>query len=73
MITLTMATVTGAPGMSHADMDAATVQAASLLGGPTSSPETAADFLRDVYADVLRTAGSVDLQAPVVAGIAVAA
>lgn len=53
--------VLGGSGMSLAQLDALTVECARLLGGATSSPEVAADYLRDVYSDVLRTAGEVSL------------
>lgn len=60
MITVTDRTVVGAPGMSLAEMDAATLRASALLGGP-NVPEGAADYLRMIYAEVIRSAGAVTL------------
>lgn len=75
MITITADTVFGrvnsAGGPEQLDRDI--LAAAEILGGPTSSSEVAADWLRSVYADVIRTAGSVDLQVPALAAIEVAA
>lgn len=62
MITLTARTVEGAPGATVAELDAETVSLSALLGGP-SEPWQAAEFLRDVYAGVIRTAGAVTLAA----------
>lgn len=59
---LTDRTVIGEPGATLADMDEATCRAALLIGGGAAlSPEAAADFLRDVYASVIASAGCVTL------------
>lgn len=60
MITITARTVEGAPGMSLAEMDAETVKASTMLGGP-NVPEGAADYLRGIYGEVIGTAGAVTL------------
>lgn len=71
MITLTLATVEGDSGWTLAQLDGATVEISRALGGPGDA-WNGAEFLRDVYGEVLRTAGSVTLVAPA-AGAAVAA
>jgi hypothetical protein len=60
MITITDRTVVGASGMTLAEMDAETVQASAMLGGP-NVPEGAADYLRNIYREVIAFAGSVKL------------
>lgn len=74
MITITASTVHGAPGATLADMDRETVQCAVRLGGGTMSPERAAEWLREIYADVIRTAEAVTLDSGAVScGVQVAA
>lgn len=60
MITIDSATVVGDSGMTLAEMDAETVKASTMLGGP-NVPEGAADYLRGIYREVIGTAGSVTL------------
>lgn len=60
MITITDRTVVGASGMTLAQMDAETVKASAMLGGP-NVPEGAADYLRSVYREVIAHAGAVTL------------
>lgn len=60
MITITGRTVEGAPGMTLAEMDAETVKASTMLGGP-NVPEGAADYLRGIYATIICHAGAVTL------------
>lgn len=67
MITITPRTVEGAPGMTLAEMDAETLRASTLLGGP-NVPEGAAEYLRDVYRAVILVAGKVSLDVSQVAG-----
>lgn len=68
MITLTMATIEGAAGATLADMDGETVRLSTLLGGP-SDAWNAAEYLRDVYREVIRSAGAVTLSAHIDRGI----
>ena len=61
LITLTARTIHGDNGSTLAQLDSYTLRAAAMLGGTCESPETAAEFLRDVYGSVLKTAGAVTL------------
>lgn len=60
MIEITDSCVFGASGMTLRQMDDETVKASTLLGGP-NVPEGAAEYLRNIYREVIGSAGSVTL------------
>lgn len=73
MITLTDSTVLGRTNTPAADVDSDVLAVALALGWTGSDAWYAAEFLRDVYRAVIRSAGSVDLVVPAAAAVTVAA